>query len=510
MDNSKEGLDNSKWISTSIISIGVFIVFLDISIVNIVLPKMISSLDTDIYGIQWVVISYLISGAIGMNTVAWMGAAIGHKNTFIVGLLLFTVSSALCGQARNIEMMVFFRFLQGLGEGIVAPIGMTILFRLFPPEEKGMAMGIFASACCLAPAMGPTIGGILTEHFNWRWVFYVNVPIGVMGIALSLFFLRETKSEEEKPWPFDILGFALIVVCFMSLITFLSKGQEKGWLQSDYIVILIAVFVVSFILMIIVELNMENPLVDLRIFRFNTCSLSFIACLIYCWNFYGTIFIMPLYLQQIKLYPTLTAGVTLLPGALIEGCSMVMAGLLADRYGCKKPLLFGLIGSAVGSYLLFSFDFYTPQAKIIGYYSIYCFLTGFVPPVVSITILLELSEAQTNQGSIALNVSRLAGGAIGTALIATVLGRRTDTYFEALGTRINSGNVGAMNVLGKMTLFLQSRGIPGVLAKQRALMLLNYHTLAKGLSYAFQSAFIWMGIWALMAAAVAIFIREKR
>ncbi len=510
MDNNNEGSDASKWIGTGIVSIGIFIVFLDISIVNIVLPKMIASLDTDIYGIQWVVISYLISGAIGMNTVAWMGAAIGHRNTFIVGLLLFTISSALCGQAPNIEMMVLFRFLQGFGEGIVAPIGMTILFRLFRPEERGMAMGIFASACCLAPAIGPTVGGILTEHFNWRWVFYVNIPVGLMGIGLSLFFLRETKTEEEKPWPFDIMGFAFIVVFFMSLIMFLSKGQEKGWLQSDYIVMLMAVCVVSFILMIVVELKIENPLVDLRIFRFNTCSLSFIACLIYCWNFYGTIFVMPLYLQQIKLYPTLTAGFTLLPGALIEGCSMVLAGILADRYGCKKPLLFGLIGSAIGSYLLFSFDFYTPQARIIGYYCIYCFLTGFVPPVVSITILLDLSEAQTNQGSIALNVSRLAGGAIGTALIATVLGRKTDTYFEALGTHINPGNVGAMNALGKLNLFLQSKGMPAVLAKKRALMLLNYHTMAKGTSYAFQSAFLWMGIWALIAAAIAIFIKEKR
>ena len=246
MDSTPHKPVMNKWAAAGIVMIGIFIALLDATIVDIVLPKMMSSLNTDTYGVQWVVISYLTAAAIAMTSVEWLGAKIGHRNTYLAGLVIFTFFSILCGQASSIGFMNFSRFMQGLGEGIIVPIGMTILCEVFPDEERGTALGVYGLGASCAPALGPTLGGIITEHLSWRWIFYVNVPIGIIGIFLTIVLLRETSPEHEKARSFDLPGFVFMAIAFGSLITFLSKGQEKGWLQSDYILGLITVFLISF------------------------------------------------------------------------------------------------------------------------------------------------------------------------------------------------------------------------------------------------------------------------
>ena len=266
METSPHNPPMNKWVAAGIVMIGIFIALLDATIVDIVLPKMMSSLNTDTYGVQWVVISYLTAAAIAMTSVEWLGAKLGHRNTYLVGLIIFTFFSILCGQANSITLMNISRFMQGIGEGIVVPIGMTILCEVFPDEERGAALGVYGLGASCAPALGPTLGGFITEHLSWRWIFYVNVPIGIIGIFLTMVLLRETSPEHEKARSFDLPGFLTMAIAFGSLITFLSKGQEKGWLQSDYILGLIAVFLISFPLFIVIQFKRKEPLFDLRVF----------------------------------------------------------------------------------------------------------------------------------------------------------------------------------------------------------------------------------------------------
>ena len=198
MDTTPHTSVMNKWLAACIVMIGIFIALLDATIVDIVLPKMMSSLNTDTYGVQWVVISYLTAAAIAMTSVEWLGAKIGHRNTYLAGLVIFTFFSILCGQATSIGFMNFARFMQGIGEGIIVPIGMTILCEVFPDEERGTALGVYGLGASCAPALGPTLGGLITEHLSWRWIFYVNVPIGIIGIFLTIMLLRETSPEHEK------------------------------------------------------------------------------------------------------------------------------------------------------------------------------------------------------------------------------------------------------------------------------------------------------------------------
>ena len=508
--SSKKPLIEFKWVASFIVMIGVFMGLLDSTIVNIVLPKMMASLDTDTYGVQWVIISYLVASAIGMTAVGWVGATIGHRTTYILGLLIFTVLSAFCGQAVNLEVMVAARFIQGLGEGLMVPVGMTILFEVFPEKQRGLAMGIYGMGASFAPALGPSLGGLITEHFSWRWIFYINLPVGIIGVLLSFFLLKETKPEEEQSWSFDLIGFLLMSTAFSSLLIFISKGQEKGWLQSDYILAFMVIFAVSFTLFIIVELLTPHPLVDLRIFTSWNYTLSMIPFSLFTMSLYGVALIMPLYLQRLKDYTTLISGVILLPGAFSAAFAIVLGGILSDRFNMKYIFLFSMSLLALLTFNLSLIDYYTPKSLLIQKHILWNFTMAFIfPPAVTIG-LKALSKAKVNLGSSLQNATRLLTGSIGTAIAVTILERKHDVYFESFSEYLNYGNIVAMTTFKKLMMFLHQQGTPDLLLQKKAMKLTELFVTKQSLAYAFQSAIGWMSIFLIIGIPFIFFIKSRK
>ena len=499
----------SKWTAACIVMIGIFITLLDGTIVDVVLPKMMSSLNTDTYGVQWVIISYFIAAAIAMTSVGWLSSVLGHRNTYLLGLVIFTVFSAICGQATSIGMMNVSRFFQGIGEGIVVPIGMIILCEVFPEEERGLALGVYGLGASCAPALGPTLGGIITEHLSWRWVFYVNLPIGIIGVFLTLMVLWETGKKGESVKSFDLPGFITMSLTFGSLIAFLSKGQENGWLQSDFILMLVAIFAVSLPLFIWIELTTEKPLFDLRIFKYRNFTLSMLCMFAMSAAIYGIFMMVPLYLERFRQFTTLTTGLTMLPGSIMAGVGVMVAGYLSDKYDPKKLFFFSSVAMFLSGLALSTVDLYTERSTVMWLFMLWNIPIAFCFPPIQAIGYSGIPQDKLDLVSCGQNVARLLAGSVGTAISVTILERRADTFFDSFGRTINYGNIAAMNALRSLEGYLHVHGATGQLLDKKALKMLELFITAKSYVYAVQSDIFWLTIMGMFAVIFCLFIKKQ-
>ncbi len=439
---------SSKWVVALLVSGGIFIALLDTTIVDIVLPKMMPALDADIYGIQWVVITYFLGSAIAMTAIGWAAEVIGHRDAYMVGAVLFVGMSILSGMAQSLPMMLTSRFFQGVGEGIMIPVGLVILYETFPPEEHGLAMGLYGLAASFAPALGPSLGGLITEHLTWRWVFFINVPVGLVDVFLVWWFLANRRAKEE-PEPFDVVGFALLATAFSSLIVFLGKGEEKGWLSSDFIVHLVLVFAVSAVAAGLWLAFARHPLFPRRIlghrpFRFGLLVMALLSI-----NAYGFYLLLPIYLQRLRGYTTLQAGLILLPGALLGALTTLASGVLSDRINPRWVAVLFLAGSAVGSWA-FHTDLDTARHVLVLDYIFWGLFIGGTFAPVTLIALATLEDRDLSDGSTLVNVVRLIAGSVGTSYATALLTSRTDTFYEAMTQNLTWGSYGGREIAARL------------------------------------------------------------
>jgi MFS transporter, DHA2 family, multidrug resistance protein len=500
---------NYTWIASGILMIGIFMTLLDTTIVDIVLPKMISSLNTDTLGIQWVIIIYLIGSAIAMTLVGWLGTFIEHRHIFAAGMLLFTVMSFFCSRATSLSEMVFSRLIQGIGEGFVVTIGLTMMYNIFPSEKRGIATGLYGLGAMMAPAIGPTLGGLLTEHFDWPSIFFVNLPVGAIGILLAFFVLRHDKPTGRRA-KLNLVSFILLTVSLSTLITFLAKGQENDWLQSGFILRLIAAFIVSTILYFRWELRSPVPLLDLRLFKIRNfsmavgalCGVSFVA--------YGALLLGPLYMSKLRGYPTLTAGLTILPLGLVTALFSILGGLLADRVSVKRILLVGIIGLGFGSWLLTQVDLYTSKYVLALWFVVFGSPMGLCFPPAQTIAFSDLPEQKVNMGSGITNVVRLVTGSIATSVCVTVLQRTMDSAYVGLSSAANASHQPLVAATRKLELYLGQHGTPAGLVRPRVNMVLQAGEKALAGEIAFQHAFWWLVCAAFLSLGFVLLIRWEK
>jgi len=500
--------DGGKWVSAIIVTVGIFMALLDTTIVNIALPKMMAALEADYYGIQMVVISYLLGSAISMAAVGWLGDRFGAKAIFLVGLGIFTGMSVLCGMASSLTFMDTIRFCQGIGEGFIIPTGLVILYETFPREEHGMAMGLYGLGASLAPALGPTIGGLITEHLSWRWIFYVNLPICIVATLAGWFILKRVKALEKPKVPFDGWGFILMAISLSALILFLSKGQEKGWLQSDYILTLMLIFVITFIPFVAVQLRRKEPLLNMRLFSNRTFASGVAVLALFSFATYGLWLLLPVYLEKLRQYTTLTSGLILFPGSLAGALSIIVAGILCDRWRPKAVLLICLVGGA-----LMSFDFHTgvdtPKSQIIWDYAKWIIFTGGVFVPATVISLSALSAKHINMGSTILNVVRLIFGCIGTGFSVSFFSNKTATFYTILASKVNYSAPATRGLIGKELLLYGKSFMGPVLQKFQAT--LQGYISSYASSYALEATFQMLGLVVCVAALIsALFIKHRK
>ena len=462
-----------KWMVTVTVMTGTIMAALDISIVNVALPHMRGSLGASVEEITWVATGYLLSTVIIMPIIGLLSSRFGRKRFYILSVLLFTGASMLCGIAWDLTSIVVFRIIQGMGGGTLIPMSQALLRETFPHDEQGMAMGIYGLGTILGPAFGPTLGGWLTDSYSWRWIFYINVPVGVLNILLIMQFIKDPPYLVRERGKLDFAGLFFMSVGLGALQIMLERGEREAWFESDLIRILLFVSLTAIILFIWRELTCEKPAVDLRMLKdVNFASGSLIGGLLGI-GLYGSLFLLPMFLQQLLGYPALDSGITLMPRSLAMAIAMPLGGRFYNKVGPRFLIGSGLLVTALSFYQL------SLLSLGVGYMDIIIpqFLQGVGFGLIFValsTAALSTIERQSMTAAAGLyNVVRQVFASIGIAIAASQLTKAMTSYHALLAEKVTEYSEAGSGWLGTVTGGMQGQGVDASSARQMALSLLD-------------------------------------
>lgn len=360
-EHASDGL--YKWSALFVVVIGTFMVMLDSSIVNIAIPKMMNVFGSNLDQVKWILTAYVLAMGSIVPITGFLGDTFGIKKVFIFALGVFTIGSFLCGFAWSNTAMIIFRIIQAIGGGMIMPVGMSYVMQIFPVNERGKALGFWGIASMAAPAIGPTLGGYIIQYMDWRFIFYVNVPIGVFGVIFAGLLLKETTL---KPYQgnFDFIGFISSVLGLVSILYVVGEGSDIDWGNVKFPLLLVfGCF--SLLLFVVNELTHPNPLLELRVFKIYNFTLSQIITSITTLSMMGGIYVLPLFLQSLRGYTAMESGLTLFPSAIASGLMMPISGAIFDKFGAKVVTIPGLIIVAIASYQMSLFTMDTTRETIM-------------------------------------------------------------------------------------------------------------------------------------------------
>jgi DHA2 family multidrug resistance protein len=441
MTTSVETHPANKWIVAFTVMLPTFIEIMDISVVNVSLPHIQGSLSAGLDEVTWILTSYLVSNAVIIPISGWLSSIFGRKRYLIFSLILFTASSLLCGFAFSLAVIIIARIFQGIGGGGLQPISQAILLESFPAEERGLAMAFFGMGVVLAPIVGPVLGGWLTDTWNWRWVFYINLPAGILAVALVFLFVHDPAYIHRRHVKIDGWGLFLLTIGLGCLQIVLDKGQRKDWFSSDFIVTFSLISGAALILFLATELRSPHPVVNLRIFKDRSFAIGNLIMFTGFFCLFGSIVLLPLYLQNLMGYTAFWAGLVLGPGGIAAFLIMPLAGLMMKKNVSPRLLLaVGLIVSAASLYLMSGFNLDASFGAVALPRIIQGFGLGlfFVP--LSAATFAGVRNEETGNASGIFNLLRNLGGSFGVAFCTTVLARRTQLHQTFLAEHVTPYN----------------------------------------------------------------------
>jgi DHA2 family multidrug resistance protein len=473
-DTSGEELwlpNGNPWIIAIAVSLAAFMEVLDTSIANVALPHIAGNLGASNDESTWVLTSYLVSNAIVLPISGWLVARLGRKRYFLTCIVFFTISSFMCGIAPNLGLLLLFRVMQGAFGGGLQPMAQAILGDTFPPEKRGLAFALYGVTAICAPAIGPTLGGWITDNYSWRWVFYINVPVGALAIALVYHLVEDPPylaRLKKRVSGFDFIGFSLLTLGVGALQIALDKGQEDDWFGSHFITTLIVVAAVGLVSLVIWEWFQKEPVVDVRLFKnFNFATSSLMFTMLGMALFSSTV-LMPQLLQTLMGYTAQKAGMVLSAGALVVLVVLPMVGRLTSRFQARHLIAFGWITLALSMYvsckqidLLMSFN----SATLLRVWQYIPVAFLFVP--LTLAGYVGLSAEKTNAAAGLMNFMRNIGQSIGTSAVTTLISRRSQYHQSVLSEYTASARFHA--AITGLTTRLTQAGLSVHAAQQQAL-----------------------------------------
>ncbi len=475
----------NKWLITLAVMLPTIMEIIDTSVANVALPHMQGSLNAGTDEVTWVLTSYLVSNAIVLPMTGWLARLFGRKRFLITCIILFTLASFLCGAAPNLGMLIFFRVLQGAAGGALIPISQAIMMETFPPHQRGMAMAIFGIGAMFGPIIGPALGGWITDNMSWRWIFYINIPIGLIAVIMATAFIHDPAYSQRIKMKIDYWGLIFLSVGLGSLQVVLDKGQQEDWFNSPFILAFAALSIISLVLMVRTELRNPQPIVNLRLFK----NISYAAgtCIMFVVGFclYSSIMLIPLFLQTLMGYNATKAGMVLAPGGLATLFTMPLVGTMLQKYDGRKIVLCGLSIGAIAMFQMRGFsldaaypDFVWPRVVLgIG-------LAMTFVPLTTITLATIAKEEMGNATGM-YNLMRNMGGSFGIAISTTVLARDSQFFQTQLASGINSFGTKYRMAYENIKAALLYRGIDSFTAEKQATTMIynNLRRHAGMLSY---------------------------
>ena len=461
----------NPWLTAIAVMAATFMVVLDTTVVNVSLPYIAGSLSATVNESTWALTSYVAANAIILPMTGWLASMLGRKRLLIGSVVGFTVASALCGLAPTLPLLILFRVIQGATGGVMQPMSQAVLLEAFAPAERGKAMGFWGLGIVVAPILGPVLGGWLTDNYSWRWVFYINIPIGVLSVVLIRMFVHDPAYIKRAAGAtIDYLGIGLMTVGIGCLQIMLDKGQEDDWFQSTLITTMAVLAIGGLIAFVVRELNTEHPIVDLHIFKDRTYAVGATLMTVVGFVLFGSLVLLPVMMQTLLGYPPIQAGIALAPRGMGSLIAMPLVGLITQRVDSRKLVALGLLMGGVtllwlGDLNLTAgyWDFFWPQ-----------FLQGvalgllFVP-LTTVTMGAIPREQMGNAASI-FNLVRNIGAGVGIASVTTMLTRDRAVHAAALGEHITMYDARIRATVGAIPDLRAVAGLQGVVLRQAALM----------------------------------------
>ena len=503
---------HNAWVIALVSTIATFMEVLDTSIANVSLPHIAGSLSVSTDESTWVLTSYLVSKAIVLPISGWLSTKFGRKRFYMTCVGLFTASSFLCGIAPNLGMLVFFRILQGIGGGGLAPTEQSILADTFTPARRGMAFAVYGMAVVLAPAIGPTLGGFITDHYSWRWVFFINVPVGLISMLLAYRVLTDPPHLTEagkRIGGIDTIGLGLIAVGLGALELVLDKGQEDDWFASSTITTFAVIATVALVSFVLWELRTRHPIVEVRLFKNPTFAISNLMMLVLGMILFGSTVLLPQFTQILMGWSAQDAGLALTPGGVTVLLCMPLVGLLVSRVDARYLIAFGFTVTSIALYHMArtmhpGMDFSTAVWLRIFQAGGLAFL--FVP--INSIVYNGVPPDKNNAVSGIVNLSRNMGGDIGIALVTTVIARRAQVHQATLSSAVQTGSHVQVARLAGIAAQLQHSGMTAAQATRAAVGVLYRQLLQQAATLAYLDVLILLAIFAGLMVPLVLMTRK--
>jgi MFS transporter, DHA2 family, multidrug resistance protein len=506
---------HSRWAIAMAVTIATFMEVLDTSIANVALPHIAGGLAATQTASTWILTSYLVSNAIILPMSAWLAVMMGRKRFYMTCVALFTMSSIACGFAPTLAMLIGFRVLQGAGGGGLGPSEQGILADTFAPADRGMAFALYGMAVIVAPAIGPALGGWVTDSYDWRWIFFINVPAGAVSLYLTWwmiddppYLVGQRKQAHRARWKIDLVGLLLLASFLGPLQVILDRGQEDNWFASHFIATLAIISTISVAGVIVWELAQEHPIVDLRLFRSRTYAFSNLMMFVLGFVLYGSVVILPQFLQTLMGYSATDAGMVLSPGGIAMVLLMPVAGGLVSRFDARWLIAGGFALSALALYHMTTIDLQMSYWTIVmlRIYQAGALAFLFVP--INTLAYLDIPEGQNDDVSGMINLARNIGGSFGIALMTTLVTRRTQFHHAELSQNVTRYSSSLRDLSGQLSQFMSHGGISAADAGHTAVAQLYQGMQAQAATMAYIDAY-W--VMAVLCAAVVplVFLMKK-
>ncbi|AJE03417.1 DHA2 family efflux MFS transporter permease subunit [Geobacter pickeringii] len=459
----------NKWLITITVMLPTIMEIVDTSVANVALPHMQGSLNAGTDEVTWVLTSYLVSNAVVLPMTGWLSRIFGRKRFLITCITLFTFASLLCGAAPNLATLILFRVIQGAAGGALIPSSQAILLETFPPHERGMANAIFGIGAMFGPIIGPALGGWITDNLSWRWIFYINIPIGIVAVIMATYFIFDPPYLRRAQASIDWWGLALLTVGLGALQIVLDKGQQDDWFNSSFIIGCTVLSALALASLVYVELKHEHPIINLRLFQDISFSAGNFVMFMVGFCLYSSIMLIPLFLQTLMGYDATLAGMVLAPGGIATLITMPFVGAVISKYDGRKVVLGGLLISATSMFMMQRFtleasywNFAWPRIILgVG-------LAMLFVPLTTVT-LASIPREEMGNATGMFNLLRNIGGSVGIAAAATLLSRFAQFYQNVLISNVTQFNPVARQTIGTWKQALMARGIDGASAETKSL-----------------------------------------
>jgi DHA2 family multidrug resistance protein len=501
----------NKWLITVTVMLPTVMEIIDTSVANVALPHMQGSLNAGTDEITWVLTSYLVSNAVVLPITGWLSRVFGRKRFLMTCIALFTLASMLCGSAPTLATLIVFRIIQGAAGGALIPISQAILMETFPPNQRGMAMAIFGVGAMFGPIVGPALGGWITDNLTWRWIFYINLPVGAIALVMCGLFIFDPEylKRGAQSMKIDYGGLLLLTAGMGSLQVVLDKGQQEDWFNSSFIIAFSIIMVVSLVALVWVELTHDHPIINLRLFRNISFSAGNFIMFVVGFCLYSSITMIPLFLQTLMGYSATDAGMVLAPGGVATLITMPLVGAMLQKRDGRKIVFLGLLIGAAAMFFMQRLnleasygDFVWPRVVLgVG-------LAMIFVPLTTVT-LATISRQEMGNATGMFNLLRNIGGSVGIAMAATILARREQFYQTVLSANSAPSNPVWQMKFSQLKQALVLKGITIAQADQTALGIMYGVVRRQAGALAFNYVFWVIGIAFLSIIPLLVLLKRS-